>query len=182
MTSVSLRERNGGRGSPDRRAALEVVDLAVEDDVHGAVFVRHRLAGGIPEVDNLEPAMQQRGGSTTVQGSFVGVAKTAFVTVSAPAASVTLNSNGLFLLISQTYQLSATVKDAAGNVINRSVIWSSSNPGAATVSGSGLVTAVGDGNAYVSATVDGVSATATFAVAGCRDCSGGGYVPVGPIQ
>lgn len=39
------------------------------------------------------------------------------------------------------------------------VVWSSSNESVLTVDGDGLVTAVGDGNATITATVDGVSAT-----------------------
>lgn len=39
------------------------------------------------------------------------------------------------------------------------VVWSSSNESVLTVDGNGLVTAVGDGNATITATVDGVSAT-----------------------
>lgn len=39
------------------------------------------------------------------------------------------------------------------------VVWSSSNESVLTVDGNGLLTAVGDGNATITATVDGVSAT-----------------------
>src|SRR5204863_153624 len=34
----------------------EVVDLAVEDDAHGAVFIRHRLIGGGAQVDDAQAA------------------------------------------------------------------------------------------------------------------------------
>ncbi len=64
------------------------------------------------------------------------------VTVS--PASVTLDPNG-------TQQLTATV-DATPASADKSVTWSSSNPSAATVSESGLVTAVAQGTATITAT------------------------------
>ncbi len=57
---------------------------------------------------------------------------------------------------STTQQLKAKVfpDDKASKVV-----WSSSNESVLTVDGNGLVTAVGDGDATITATVDGVSAT-----------------------
>src|SRR2546429_9513499 len=65
--------------------------------------------------------------------SRVRVRKVKTVTVSPPTATVALG---------QTVQLTATLRDASGNVLTgRTVTWSSSNLAVATVSGSGLVTA-----------------------------------------
>jgi hypothetical protein len=54
-----------------------------------------------------------------------------------------------------TLQLTATVRDGNGNVLDgRAVTWASSAPAVATVSLSGLVTAVASGTALVTATSD----------------------------
>jgi YVTN family beta-propeller protein len=89
-----------------------------------------------------------------------GPAQVATVTVT-PAASPLAS-------IGQTVQLSVTAADSAGHsitVTGSAVTWSSSNTAAATVSATGLVTATGNGNSTISATVAGVMGTATVSVA-----------------
>jgi Bacterial Ig-like domain (group 2) len=51
-----------------------------------------------------------------------------------------------------THQLSAVVKTAAGKPVSGAVTFATSDPGCATVSGSGLVTAVGPGTCTITAT------------------------------
>ncbi len=77
-----------------------------------------------------------------------------------PAASVTLSPAPLGLEISAfgagTQQLGAVVRDSTGaTLLGRVVTWSSSNPGVASVSGTGLVTAIAVGSAYARAAVEG---------------------------
>ncbi|MBK8650086.1 MAG: Ig-like domain-containing protein, partial [Gemmatimonadetes bacterium] len=60
----------------------------------------------------------------------------------------------------QTTRATATVRDAQGNVLTgRPVTWSSSTPAVATVSTTGLITAVAPGTVTVAATSEGVSGT-----------------------
>jgi alpha-tubulin suppressor-like RCC1 family protein len=67
--------------------------------------------------------------------------------------------------LGETVQLTAAARDASGNMISgRAFTWSSSNVSVATVSASGLVTAVADGAATISAAADGKSGTATISV------------------
>ena len=64
-----------------------------------------------------------------------------------------------------TVQLTATTRDASNNLLTgRSISWSSSNTGVATVNSSGLVTAVATGSATITATSEGKSGTATVVV------------------
>jgi uncharacterized protein YjdB len=64
-----------------------------------------------------------------------------------------------------TTQATATAYDAHGvPIIGRTVAWSTSNSAVATVSGSGLVTAVGAGSASIIATVDAVSGSTPVVV------------------
>ena len=75
--------------------------------------------------------------------------------------AITLNTNSLsFGQLNSTQQLTATTTPVGGEVI-----WSSSNPSVATVSATGLVTAVGWGNATITATSGSVSATCSVAIA-----------------
>ncbi len=68
--------------------------------------------------------------------------------------------------LGETIQLSASARDASGNVMaGKTFTWSSSNPARATVSPSGLVTAVANGSATVTATTEGRSGTASITVA-----------------
>lgn len=77
------------------------------------------------------------------------------VTVKIPTvvkvSRVSLNKNDLALTSKgQSYQLSASV--APSNAANKSVKWTSGNPKVATVSSSGKVTAVANGNTTITAT------------------------------
>ena len=65
----------------------------------------------------------------------------------------------------ETLQLTATAKDTANVVLAVTITWSSSNILAATVNSStGLVTAVANGSATITASADGKSGTATITV------------------
>lgn len=67
--------------------------------------------------------------------------------------------------VGQTVQLTATAKTAAGTAVaGKTITWSSSAEAVASVSATGLVTAVTPGPATITATADGVSGTATVTV------------------
>jgi uncharacterized protein YjdB len=82
-----------------------------------------------------------------------------------PVASVTVSPASASVLQGQTVQLTATPKDASGTPLTGRVItWSSGNTAVATVSSSGLVTAVAGGSATIMATSEGKSGTAAISV------------------
>jgi len=100
-------------------------------------------------------------GSASVIATSEGQTGAATVTVAAPApapvATVTLTGQ-TSLLVGQATQITAVLKDAAGNVLSgRTIGWTSSNLGVLTVSPTGLVTALGAGNATVTASSEGRS-------------------------
>jgi len=83
----------------------------------------------------------------------------------APVASVTVSLASNALVTGETTQATATMRDANNNVLTgRTVTWGSDNTAAATVSGSGLVTAAGAGSAQITATSEGQSGSATVTV------------------
>jgi uncharacterized protein YjdB len=106
------------------------------------------------------------GGPVTIVASSEGQDGSATVTViPPPVASVSVSPTSPSLTPGAVVQLSATTRDAAGNMLTgRSIIWSSSNNAVATVSG-GLVTAVAVGGPVtISATSEGQTGSATVSV------------------
>ena len=105
-------------------------------------------------------------GSATITATSEGKSGTASVTITTVAVgSVTIQPQGPSVVVGTTAQLSATVRDANGNVVtDRAVAWSSSNPAVATVSQSGVVTAAALGVTTITATSEGKSGTTAVTV------------------
>src|SRR5437667_8226836 len=104
-------------------------------------------------------------GSATITATSEGKSGTSVVTVSVPVASVTVSPAAASVQAGQTQPLTATLKDANGNVLTgRTVTWSSNNTTVATVNGTGLVTAKVAGSATITATSEGQSGTASITV------------------
>ena len=105
-------------------------------------------------------------GTTVITGTVDGVSGTTTVTVSAiPAASVTVTPATASVIMGNSRELKATVKDGQGNVLTgRAVSWSSSNPAKVTVTSAGVITAVALGPATITASVEGVQGTADITV------------------
>ena len=105
-------------------------------------------------------------GSATVTATSEGKSGTAAITVTVvPVASVTVAPAAVALRVGGTAQLSATTKDSANNVLTgRTVTWSSNTPGVATVSATGLVSAVSAGSATITAMSEGQSGTSAITV------------------
>src|SRR2546426_3763 len=105
-------------------------------------------------------------GSATITATSEGKSGTATITVTnVPVATVTVAPTSANLQTGQTVQLTATARDASGNVLSGRVItWSSSSSSVASVNGSGLVTGAGAGSATITATSEGQSGTSSVTV------------------
>jgi hypothetical protein len=75
---------------------------------------------------------------------------------------VTLDNTSASLWVGETQQLTATVSPS--DATDQNVDWSSSDPSIASVSNSGLITAIGKGTATITATTEDGGYTATCAV------------------
>ena len=85
------------------------------------------------------------------------------VTTQSPVASVTVALSAPSVTVGQTVQATVTTRNAAGSELTgRAVTWSSAAPGVATVSSTGLVTALAAGATQIIATSEGVSGAQTF--------------------
>src|SRR5438067_1844997 len=105
-------------------------------------------------------------GQATITATSETKSGTAAITViQVPVASVTVTPATPTVFLGQTVQLTATPKDANGNVLNgRVVTWASDNTAVATVSSTGLVTGVTQGQATITATSEAKNGTAAVAV------------------
>src|SRR3989441_106313 len=105
-------------------------------------------------------------GSATITATSEGKSGTATITVTnVPVATVTVAPTSANLQTGQTVQLTATARDASGNVLSGRVITrSSSNAPVASVNGSGLVSGAGAGSATITATSEGQSGTSGVTV------------------
>jgi uncharacterized protein YjdB len=101
-------------------------------------------------------------GQATITASSEEARNSAVVTVRPPVASVTVTPATASVVIPLTLQLTATPKDAGGNVLTGlHVAWGSNRPAWGTVSPTGLVTAVAETTFATSVTI-----TITAAVGG----------------
>ena len=83
----------------------------------------------------------------------------------APVASVTVAPTAQALVVGNTAPLTATLADANGRPINgRPIAWTSDRPDVATVTSSGIVTAVAPGVATIDAASEGKSGAAIITV------------------
>lgn len=107
-------------------------------------------------------------GSAMVIGTVEGRADTARITVVlVPVGGVRVTPDAVTLEALRSTTLSATVRDAAGNVLNdRRVVWTTTNPAIATMDfmGSGTVTGVAPGTVDVIASVEGRADTTRVTV------------------
>jgi len=121
---------------------------------------------GVATVSSIGLVRGVAAGAATVTVSCEGQTGAAAITVAVvPVASVAVTPPSASVTVGQTVQLTATPKDANGNPLSgRTVTWATSNAAVATVSGTGLVSAVAVGSATLTATSEGRSGTATVTV------------------
>ena len=135
---------------------------ACDDRLHGGESADGRLsAADFPEVADssqdyrLRPAdRSHRFGPVSRTGNRTGICRRRVgrcaVTVNSDVGKVTLNKRDLLLrTVGSKEALTASV--AVENGVNVPITWVSSNPGVATVDASGVVTAVADGEAKITA-------------------------------
>ena len=105
-------------------------------------------------------------GAATITATIEAQLGTSAITVAPVAvASVVVAPSSSNLTVGQSTTLTATPKDAAGNpLLGRTITWASSQPAVATVSATGVVTAVAAGSANITAASEGKSAVGAVSV------------------
>jgi len=130
----------------------------------------------VATVDTAGTVKAKGPGTTKIKASSSGRSNSSVLSVSAPTtipvASVAVSPPSATLQVGATVQLSAVTYDSANNVLTgRLISWTSNNPGIATVSSSGLVTAVALGSATITASSEGQMASAAITVSGAAVAS-----------
>lgn len=110
-------------------------------------------------------------GSATITATASGKSGASSITVTAPpppppvVTTVTVAPSSAAINVGATTQLSATVRDAQGNVMTgQTVTWSTDNSAVAAVNANGLVTGVAAGQATITATCSGHAGTSSLTV------------------
>jgi trimeric autotransporter adhesin len=114
-------------------------------------------------------------GTVQVAASTGGRSGIAQVTVTTtPVASIQVTPGNKSLFVEESFQFTAVTRDGNGTILTgRPIAWTSNNESVATVSSTGLVTALGAGGAIITATSEGRSTPASVTVAA---------IPVAAIQ
>ena len=144
---------------------------AVLTDANGTVLTGRTItwsttANGVASVTSQGLVSGNAPGTATITAQSEGHTGATVITVIVPpVASVTVTPGSATVEVGKTVQLSATTKDASGNVLTgRAVTWASAAPAAATVSATGSVQAIAPGTTTVTATSEAQSGTATITV------------------
>jgi hypothetical protein len=109
------------------------------------------------------------GQTQVIAGAGVKQAQASVAVIPVPVASVTVSPATVPLVVGATQQLTATTLDAGNNVLTgRVVTWGTSDQTKATVSSTGLVTAIAAGPAIITATSEGKAGTSQITVTGSQ--------------
>ena len=151
QASVTLKDRRGRTiDSPVQWSASDTTIATVSD----SGLVRGVAPGSVNIVAR----------NKTVTGS-APLTVTASDPTTVPVASATVTLASSTLNPGQTTQATATTRDANGNILSgRAIAWSTNNSLVATVSSTGVVTAVASGSALIVATSEGKSGNAPLTV------------------
>ena len=133
-------------------------------DVPGATVSWTSLDPAVASIDASGLARAVGEGVARIVASSIGVSDTASLRVSI-GSFVTVEPANAVVAVGQTLQLTATARDDAGNIIpNPSFTWTSSNPAAATIDGSGLVRGEAVGSTTIRAIAGNDTGTAAINV------------------
>jgi uncharacterized protein YjdB len=148
------------------RLVAEAFD-ANGSNVAGAEFSWESSNEGVATVSAFGLVTAVANGSATITATLGSASGSATVTVRQSADSVAVQpTEASFAALGDTVRLAAAAFDANGsNVAGAEFSWESSDQAVATVSASGLVTAVANGSATITATTGSASGTATVTVA-----------------
>ena len=121
--------------------------------MNAAVVTWTSSAVGVATVSSQGLVTAVSNGSATITARSGSASTTATVTVMQSVGSIAIEpSSATLMSLGETVQLTATVLDQNGQpVVDAVVTWSSSDTSVATVSGQGLVTAVSNGSAQITA-------------------------------
>lgn len=153
---------------------LQLADGGGAESTAVAEYLSWRsTASEVASVDGTGLVRSEGNGEALILVSGDELADTAVVRVDQLPDAVSLSPESVELSTGDTARIDAEVVDGNGfPVADASLTWSSAATSVATVSGSGLISAVGAGSTAVTATTEGVSGTAEVTVTDPTDPAG----------
>jgi uncharacterized protein YjdB len=167
MVTVSRRSAVHLTVEPDS-LALEVGDVATlvarardgADQVLDRAPIWSSSSPTVASVTSTGRVVAHHPGQAEVRALLDGMVATASVKVtegSPSLASITVEPTTLLLVSGEVVELTATVWDDAGNVMDSPVTWTSDDPAVATVTSDGEVEARGSGSALITAAAGSIT-------------------------
>lgn len=139
--------------------------FATGDTIPGVEIVWSSLDPEIVEVDPDGAAVALAEGDARIRAEAGDATTEGTASVAPVAVRITVTPRTANLAIGESTTLVAALEDRNGNAIQRPPAWTSAQPSVATVDAAGVVTGVSSGVTSVTATSDGVSASALINVA-----------------
>ena len=146
--------------------AVAVARSQAGETLTGRVVTWTSLTPAVATVSTTGVVTALSNGTSVIRATVDGIAGQATLTVSpTPVATVSVSLAAGSVFVGQTTQASAELRGAASQLLSgRAIAWSSSNTAAATVSASGVVTAVAPGTSTITATAEDKSGSAVVTV------------------
>lgn len=169
VASVSISLNSGSISTGQTTQATTVLKDAQGNVLTGRTISYNSSSTSVATVSGSGLVTAVGPGTSTITATSEGKSDTATITVTAPpaaaVASVSVSPNSGAIVVGSTLSLSATTVDASGATLTgRTVTWSSSDPQIASVSSSGVVTAVAAGSATITAMSEGKTGSAQITV------------------
>jgi hypothetical protein len=140
--------------------------FATGDTVPGVALVWTTPSGGPVTVTTTGRVTAVRDGTAQVQCAAGNLTGSRQVQVFAVVNSITVAPPSASISIGGTQSFTATMRDAAGNIITgRTATWATSNGAIATINQAGVALGVAPGSVRVDATSGGVTGSANLSVA-----------------
>ena len=159
-TSVTL---NKSELTLDKGQSETLTATIEPSDADDKVITWTSSKSGVASVDSTGKVTALSKGTTVITATAGKKTATCNVTVRQPIEGITLDETSLLLERDDTKQLVATINPSNADG-DKTITWDSTEPSVATVSDTGLITAVGKGSTKITAKVAGFTATCDVTV------------------
>lgn len=159
VTGVSLNKTSTTIG----RGETETLIATVEPDGTGSTVEWESSNPSVAAVDQNGKVTAVSAGNATITATAGGKSASCKVTVNVPLKGITITGNQTSIRKGTTTQLSVSF-DPEDTTDSKELIWSSDDPGIASVDQNGLVTAIADGTTIIRARAGSVEGTYSITV------------------
>ena len=159
VTGVSLNKTSTTIG----RGETETLIATVEPDGTGSTVEWESSNPSVAAVDQNGKVTAVSAGNATITATAGGKSASCKVTVNVPLKGITITGNQTSIRKGTTTQLSVSF-DPEDTTDRKELIWSSDDPGTASVDQNGLVTAIADGTTIIRARAGSVEGTYSITV------------------